>query len=77
MLWLSANIWCFAIDSLAKQQRFFEIEYFQFNIIAEFAFVFKQSLLIDPTDAEALCFLGYCYQNQGFPNDAITTFLPC
>ena len=77
MLWLSANIWCFAFDSLAKHQRFFEIEYFQFNIIAEFAFVFKQSLLIDPTDAEALCFLGYCYQNQGFPNDAITIFLPC
>lgn len=77
MLWLSANIWCFAFDSLAKQQRFFEIEFFQFIIIAEFAFVFKQSLLIDPTDAEALCFLGYCYQNQGIPNDAITTFLPC
>jgi len=71
---LSAKHWRLGLDSEAEQQRCYGIELFQDNKIAEAANSFKQALLIDPTDAEALCFLGYCYQKQGLLQDAINAF---
>ena len=62
------------LDSEAVQQRSYEIEIFHDNKIAEAAYFFKQALMIVPTDAEALCFLGYCYHKQGLPQDAMIAF---
>ena len=71
---LSAKHWRLGLDSEAEQQRSYGIELFQHNRIAEAANSFKQTLLIDPTDAEARCFLGYCFQKQGLLQDAINAF---
>lgn len=71
---LSANHWRLSLDSEAEQQRSYGIELFQHNRIAEAANSFNQTLLIDPTDAEARCFLGYCFQKQGLLQDAINAF---
>ena len=72
---LSAKHWRLGLDSEAEQQQHsYGIELFQDNQIAEAAYFFKQALMIVPTYAEALCFLGYCYQKQGLLQDAINAF---
>ncbi len=71
---LSANHWRLGLDSEAEQQRSYGIELFQHNRIAEAANSFKQALLNDPTDAEACCFLGYCFQKQGLLQEAVNAF---
>ena len=63
---LSAKHWRLGLDSEAEQQRCYGIELFQDNKIAEAANSFKQALLIDPTDAEALCFWGIVIKTRVF-----------
>ena len=63
---LSAKHWRFGLDSEAEQQRCYGIELFQDNKIADAANSFKQALLIDPTDAEALYFWGIVIKTRVF-----------
>jgi len=64
---LSAKHWRLGLDSEAEQQQHsYGIELFQDNQIAEAAYFFKQALMIDPTYAEALCFLGIVIKTRVF-----------
>ena len=64
---LSAKHWRLGLDSEAEQQQHsYGIELFQDNTIADAANSFKQALLIDPTDAEALCFWGIVIKTRVF-----------